>query len=66
MIRSLYLWVRDLRWNRDRCRRIDEIRRNDPFTAMGIVDWLSGMNSQLAEIRALPEAWSLGDEPARA
>jgi hypothetical protein len=56
MIRSLYLSTRERRWNRDRSRRIDEMRQRERFLELATVDWLEAMGSQLAEIRALPEA----------
>jgi hypothetical protein len=55
MIRSFCLAARERRWNRDRSRRIDEMRQRERFIEMATVDWLEAMVSQLAEIRALPE-----------
>lgn len=55
MIRSLYLATRERHWNRDRSRRIDEMRQRERFIEMATVGWLEAMASQLAEIRALPE-----------
>ena len=56
MIRSLYASARERLWDRDRRRRIDEMRQRERFIEMATVDWLEGLVSQLAEIRALPEA----------
>jgi hypothetical protein len=56
MIRSLYLSTRERRWDRDRRRRIDEMRQRERLIEMATADWLEAMVSQLAEIRALPEA----------
>lgn len=60
MIRSLYLSAREHRWNRDRRRRINEMRQRERFIEMATVDWLEAMVSQMAEIRALPEALEHG------
>jgi hypothetical protein len=56
MIRSLYLSARERRWDRNRRRRIDEMRHRERLIEMATADWLEAMVSQLAEIRALPEA----------
>jgi hypothetical protein len=55
MIRSVYIAVRERRWNRDRRRRIAEMRQRERATFIAQVDWVEGMASQLAEIRMLPE-----------
>jgi hypothetical protein len=56
MIRSLYMSARERFWDRDRRRRIDEMRQRERFIETATVDWLEALVSQLAEIRALPEA----------
>jgi hypothetical protein len=55
MIRSVYIAVRERRWNRDRRRRIAEMRQRERATFIAQVDWVEAMASQLAEIRMLPE-----------
>jgi len=60
MIRSAlsqWLWrtVCERRWNRDRRRRIAEMRQRERATFIANVDWIEAMAIQLAEIRALPE-----------
>lgn len=57
MIRTLYIAARERRWNRDRHRRIAEMRRRENATFMAQIDWVEAMAIQLAEIRALPEAF---------
>lgn len=57
MIRSLYIAVREQRWNRDRRRRIAEMRRRERATFMAEIGWVEAMAVQLVEIRALPEAF---------
>jgi hypothetical protein len=61
MIRSLFDAVRDRRWNRDRSRRIAAMLARERASLADNRDWLEAMAIQLAEIRALPEAW----EPLR-
>jgi hypothetical protein len=61
MIRSLFDAVRDRRWNRDRSRRIAAMLARERASLADNRDWLEAMAIQLAEIRALPEAW----EPRR-
>ncbi len=56
MMRSLYIAARERRWNRDRRRRIAEMRRRERANFMAEIDWVEAMASQLAEIRMLPEA----------
>jgi hypothetical protein len=56
MIRSLYWSARELRWNRDRGRRIAETLERERAIQMVTVDWLEAMAIQLAEIRGVPEA----------
>jgi hypothetical protein len=55
MIRSVYSAVRERRWNRNRRRRIAEMRQRERATFTGAVDWVEAMASQLGEIRMLPE-----------
>jgi hypothetical protein len=55
MIRLVYIAVRERRWNRDRRRRIAEMRQRERATFIAQVDWVEAMASQLAEIRMLPE-----------
>lgn len=57
MIRSLYIVAREGRWNRDRRRRIAEMRRRERASFMAQIDWVEAMAIQLAEIRTLPEAF---------
>ena len=54
-MRSLYIAVRDRRWNRDRRRRIAEMRQRERASFIAQVDWVEAMAIQLAEIRMLPE-----------
>ena len=56
MIRSLYMVARERRWNRDRHRRIAEMRRRERASFMAQIGWVEAMAVQLAEIRTLPEA----------
>jgi hypothetical protein len=53
---SLYIAARERCWNRDRRRRIAEMRRRERATFMAQIDWVEAMAIQLAEIRTLPEA----------
>lgn len=55
-IRSLYAAVRERRWNGDRRERVAQMRRRDRLSFITNIDWVEAMASQLAEIRALPEA----------
>lgn len=55
MIRSVYIAVRERRWDRDRRRRITQMRQRDRETFIGNIDWVEAMAIQLAEIRALPQ-----------
>jgi len=60
MIRSaLFLWlwraVGERRWNRDRRRRIAEMRQRERASFIANIGWVEAMAIQLAEIRALPE-----------
>lgn len=55
MIRSLYRGARERCWNRDRCRRIAEMRRREHASFMAQIDWIEAMAIQLAELRTLPE-----------
>jgi hypothetical protein len=55
MIRSLYIAVRERRWNRDRRRHIAEMLQRERATFIAQIDWVEGMAIQLAEIRMLPE-----------
>jgi hypothetical protein len=59
MIRSLYMVARERRWNRDRRRRIAEMRRRERASVMARIDWVEAMAVQLAEIRTLPEAFQM-------
>ncbi len=56
IIRSLCLAARERPWNRDRRRRIAEMRRRERMSFITNIDWVAAMASQLAEIRLLPEA----------
>jgi hypothetical protein len=56
MIRSMLVAVRELHWNRDRRRRIDEMRRHEALRYLTAIDCVESMAIQLAEIRGLPEA----------
>jgi hypothetical protein len=56
MIRSIYTITRERCWNRDRRRRIAEMRRRERASFMAQIDWVEAMATQLAEIRTLPEA----------
>jgi hypothetical protein len=53
--RSAFLGVREHWWNRDRSRRIAEMRRRERATGAAQTDCLEAMVEQLVEIRALPE-----------
>ena len=55
MIRSIYIGARERCWNRDRRRRIAEMRRRERASFMAQIDWVEAMAIQLAEIRTLPE-----------
>lgn len=55
MMRSLYIAVRERRWNRDRRLRIAEMQQRERTTFIAQVDWVEAMAIQLAEIRMLPE-----------
>jgi hypothetical protein len=55
VIRSVYIAVRERRWDRDRRRRITQMRQRDRETFIGNIDWVEAMAIQLAEIRALPQ-----------
>jgi hypothetical protein len=57
MIRSLYMVARERHWNRDRHRRIAEMRRRERASFMAQIDWVEAMAVQLAEIRTLPEVF---------
>jgi hypothetical protein len=57
MIRSLYIVARERCWDRDRRRRIAEMRRRERASFMAQIDWVEAMAIQLAEIRTLPEAF---------
>ena len=54
-MRSLYAAARERHWNRDRRRRIAEMRQRERATFIAQVDWVEAMAIQLAEIRMLPE-----------
>jgi hypothetical protein len=56
VIRSVYLAVREQKWNRDRRRRIAVMLERERTAAAAKIDWAEEMALQLAEIRALPEA----------
>ena len=55
-IRSLCIEARERRWNRDRRRRIAEMRRRERLSFVTNIDWVEAMAIQLAELRSLPEA----------
>jgi hypothetical protein len=59
MIRSLYMVARERRWNRERRRRIAEMRRRERTSVMAQIDRVEAMAVQLAEIRTLPEAFQM-------
>ena len=54
-MRSLYIAARERRWDRDRRRRIAEMRQRERASLIAQVDWVETMAIQLAEIRMLPE-----------
>jgi hypothetical protein len=56
LFRWLWRSVCERRWNRDRRRRIAEMRQRERASFIANVDWVEAMAIQLAEIRALPEA----------
>jgi len=56
MIRTLYAAVQQRCWSRDRSRRIVAMLERERAIAIADLDQLEAMASQLAEIRALPEA----------
>jgi hypothetical protein len=60
MMRSLYIAARERRWNRDRRRRIAEMRQRERASFIAQVDWVEAMAIQLAEIRMLPEPLATG------
>ena len=55
MMRWLYIAARERRWNRDRRRRLAEMRQRERASFITQVDWVEVMAIQLAEIRMLPE-----------
>jgi hypothetical protein len=55
LFRSLCRALVDRRWDRDRRRRIAQMRRCERVKFIANVDWIEAMAIQLAEIRALPE-----------
>ncbi len=55
MIRSVYIIVRERRWNRARRRQIAQMRQRERSTFIAQGDWVEAMAIQLAEIRMLPE-----------
>jgi hypothetical protein len=57
MIRTLYATVQQRCWSRDRSRRIAAMLERERAIAVADRDWLEAMAWQLAEIRALPEAF---------
>ena len=54
-MRSMYIVARERRWNRDRRRRIAEMRQRERASFIAQVDWVEAMAIQLVEIRMLPE-----------
>jgi uncharacterized protein related to proFAR isomerase len=62
MIRTLYAPVQQRCWSRDRSRRIVAMLERERAIAIADLDQLEAIASQLAEIRALPEAF---DRPKR-
>jgi hypothetical protein len=56
MIRSLFLAARERHWNRDRSRRIAAMLERERATRTAEIGWVEATATQLAEIRALPEA----------
>jgi hypothetical protein len=61
MIRTLYAVVQQRSWNRDRSRRIAVMLERERTIPMADLDRLDALACQLAQIRALPEAF----EPLR-
>ena len=61
MIRTLYAAVQQRCWRRDRSQRITAMLERERAIGMVDLDELEAMAWQLAEIRALPEAF----EPQR-
>jgi hypothetical protein len=61
MIRTLYAVVQQRSWNRDRSRRIAVMLERERTIPMADLDRLDALACQLAQIRALPEAF----EPQR-
>lgn len=57
MIRALYASVQERRWSRDRSRRIAAMLDRERAIALADADRLEAFAWQLAEIRALPEAF---------
>jgi len=55
MMRSRFLSARECHWDRDRRRRIEEMRRRERLIETATATRLEAMAEQLAEIRALPE-----------
>jgi hypothetical protein len=53
--RSLCRALLDRRWDRDRRRRIAQMRQCERVKFITNIDWIEAMAIQLAEIRALPE-----------
>jgi hypothetical protein len=60
MIGSLYRAAREIRWNRDRRRRIAAMLERERTTRTPALDSVDAMAAQLEEIRSLPEARDLG------
>jgi hypothetical protein len=57
MIRSIFLAARERIWNRDRSRRIAAMLERERARRPAEIGWVEAMAIQLAEIRALPEAF---------
>jgi hypothetical protein len=57
MIRSIFLAARERMWNRDRSRRIAAMLERERERRTAEIGWVEAMAIQLAEIRALPEAF---------
>lgn len=56
MIRSLYVAVRERRWNRDRQQRVEMMLRRERTSRLRPENRFEAMAIQLEEIWALPEA----------
>jgi hypothetical protein len=55
MIASLYRAAREVRWNRDRRRRVSAMLKRERANRAPELDWVDAMAAQLEEIQRLPE-----------